>query len=101
MFQIFMMIGWAVLLVILLYMWADIREISEMVKENKREMLRSNIGGRAATVYPNLRENSSRKTAKQEDGDEEAAPEGKKETTLSLNESEEQVLREVLTEFLG
>lgn len=61
MFQIFMIIGWAVQLVILLYVWADIREIADLVRENKREMLRNNIGGRAAVVYPNLRENSDGK----------------------------------------
>lgn len=101
MFQIFMIIGWAVLLVILLYLWADVREISEIVKEVKREMLRNNIGGRAAAVYPNLREDPGRKMAKQDGEDKEQQPEERKEKILSLNESEEQVLREVLTEFLG
>ena len=101
MFQIFMMIGWAVQLVILLYVWADIREIADLVRENKREMLRNNIGGRAAVVYPNLRENSGGKTEKQEEGQDNREAEGKPGGVLRLNESEEQVLREVLTEFLG
>ncbi len=100
MFQIFMIIGWAVQLVILLYLWADIREIGELVRENKREMLRNNIGGRASVVYPNLREDSLRKPAAEETP-ENPAQEGKDEGALKLNESEEQVLREVLSEFLG
>ena len=79
----------------------DIREIADLVRENKREMLRNNIGGRAAVVYPNLRENSGGKTEKQEEGQDNREAEGKPGGVLRLNESEEQVLREVLTEFLG
>ena len=101
MFQIFMIIGWAVQLVILLYIWADIREIADLARENKREMLRSSIGGRAPVVYPNLREESVRKAEKQEEGQESRVPEEKAAGSLQLNESEEQVLREVLSEFLG
>ena len=52
-------------------------------------------------VYPNLRENSGGKTEKQEEGQDNREAEGKPGGVLRLNESEEQVLREVLTEFLG
>ena len=56
MFRVFIIAAWAVLLVILLYLWADVREISGIVKESKRELLRSNLSVRAAESYPNFQD---------------------------------------------
>lgn len=101
MFQACMIIGWAVLLIVLLYVWADVREVAAIVKENKREMLRKNIGSRASGNYPNLREDSGMKTEESAELEGEMEEPGVQKRTISLNESEEQILREVLTEFLG
>lgn len=101
MFQAFMIIGWAVLLIVLLYIWADVRETGAIVKEMKREMLRKNIGGRASGNYPNLREEAAGKMPSPSEPDEDLEGVDRQKRTISLNESEEQILREVLTEFLG
>lgn len=95
MFRIFMIIAWAVLLVLLLYLWADVREIAGIVKENKRELLRSSLNTRALESFPNFQEEEQRAARQpQEDGD-------KQPQKTALSASEEQVLNEVLTEFLG
>ena len=95
MFRIFMIIAWAVLLVLLLYLWADVREIAGIVKENKRELLRSSLNTRASESFPNFQEEEQRAARQpQEDGE-------KQPQKTGLSASEEQVLNEVLTEFLG
>ena len=94
-FRIFMIIAWAVLLVLLLYLWADVREIAGIVKENKRELLRSSLNTRASESFPNFQEEEQRAARQpQEDGE-------KQPQKTALSASEEQVLNEVLTEFLG
>lgn len=95
MFQIFIIVGWAVLVILLLYLWADVREISGLVKENKRELLRSTLNMRASERFPNLREEDP-ENEKQETQEKE-----RQSRTASLSPSEEQVLDEVLAEFLG
>lgn len=99
MFRVFIVVAWAVLLVILLYLWAEVREIGTVVKENKRELLRSNLSARAAESFPNFQEEEKKKQEK--NGEREQEIQGKKLQTVSLNASEERVLDEVLTEFLG
>lgn len=101
MFQIFMIIGWAVLLIILLYVWADVREIEAIVKDNKRELLRSNFGGRSAAIQEvDRKESRGKKDLQQEKNA--AVPKQKVQAgTASMKESDEQVLQEVLAEFLG
>ena len=94
MFRIFMVIAWAVLLVLLLYLWADVREIAGIVKENKRELLRSSLNTRASESFPNFQEEQRAARQPQEDGE-------KQPQKTALSASEEQVLNEVLTEFLG
>ena len=110
MFRVFIVIAWAVLLVLLLYLWADVREIAGIVKENKRELLRSNLSGRAGESFPNFQEEKQQKSgpkevSKQPDGesakDRESEAQKKKLLQGSLNAAEERVLDEVLTEFLG
>lgn len=99
MFQIFIIAGWAAVLIILLYMWADVREISTLVKENKRELLRSSLSQRAGESFPNLREEPGEN--KEADG---AGTEENGEIqngTVPLSASEERVLDEVISEFLS
>ena len=94
----FIVIAWAVLLVLLLYLWADVREIAGIVKESKREILRGSLNARAAESFPNFQEEEKKERQKnrEKQGAEEKKPQG-----VPLNASEQQVLDEVLTEFLG
>lgn len=91
MFQILMLIGWGVLLVILLYVWADVREIAGAVKETRREMMRSSLAGRTGRREASMQD---------EEEDQEPAEKIQADTTV-LKPSEEQILQEVLAEFLG
>lgn len=43
MFRIVMIAAWAALLILILYLWADVREILGIVKDVKRELLRSSL----------------------------------------------------------
>lgn len=93
MFEIGLTIGWAAIMILLFCIRADIRELSTIIKESRREQLRNSFGGRANEVYPNFQAESHKVSGKE-----------KKEEPRqisSLNKSEEQVLKEVLTEFLG
>jgi len=96
-----MVIGWAVLLVLLLYIWADVREIAGAVKENKRELLRNSFGGRTSGNAPALQEEPAWKQESRPGSRTEKEETGRAPRQAALNESEEQVLKEVLTEFLG
>ena len=98
MFRVFIVIAWAVLLVLLLYLWADVREIAGIVKESKREILRGSLNARAVESFPNFQEEEKKERQKnrEKQGAEEKKPQG-----VPLNASEQQVLDEVLTEFLG
>lgn len=93
MFQIGLTIGWAALMILLLCIRADIKELSTIMKESRREQLRNSFSGRKKEVYPNFQEETYKETR------EEKKEEQRK--TSVLNQSEEQVLKEVLTEFLG
>lgn len=93
MFEIGLTIGWAALMILLLCIRADIRELAALMRENRRELLRNSMGGRTNESFPNLQEHTYREKA------EEKKAEGRKPS--ALNQSEEQVLKEVLTEFLG
>ena len=93
MFEIGLTLGWAALMILLLCIRADIRELSSLMKENRRELLRNSFGGRTNENFPNFQE-EARREAKQEKKEE-------AKQTSSLNKSEEQLLKEVLTEFLG
>lgn len=93
MFEIGLTIGWAALMILLLCIRADIRELSALMKENRRELLRNSFGGRTNESYPNFQDEAYKETKRE-----------KKEEpkqVRSLNQSEEQLLKEVLTEFLG
>ena len=98
MIRIVMIAAWAVLLVVLLYVWADVRETGANVKEIRRELLRSNLSARAAESFPNFeKEGREEAEGKQQASAEKADKTGAK----ALKPEEEQVLDEVLTEFLG
>lgn len=64
MFRVFIVIAWAVLLVLLLYLWADVREIAGIVKESKREILRGSLNARAAESFPNFQEEEKKERQK-------------------------------------
>ena len=98
MFRIVMIAAWAVLLIVVLYLWADVREIRSVVKDTKRELLRSNLSARAAESFPNFGKEAreTREAEGQQEAEEQTKAPGK-----SLDPREEQVLNEVLTEFLG
>ncbi len=100
MFEICMVIGWAAAMILLLFIRTDIRELSGLIRENRRELLRNSIGSRAAESYPNFQKEDRQRgrSAKKEAEKQQAEPE---KQPLRLNESEEQLLKEVLTEFLG
>ena len=98
MFRIMMIAAWAVLLILILYLWADVREIRSVVKDTKRELLRSNLSARAAESFPNF-EQEAREEQEQQTQQETEKP--VKNVVKNLNPQEEQVLKEVLSEFLG
>lgn len=98
MFRIVMIVAWAVLVILVLYLWADVREVLAVVKDAKRELLRSNLSARAAESFPNFGKEAreTREAEEQQEAEEQTKAPGK-----SLDPREEQVLNEVLTEFLG
>ena len=98
MFRMVMIAAWAVLLILLLYLWADVREILGIVRDTKRELLRSNLSARAAENFPNF-EQEAREEQEQQAQQETEKP--VKSVVKNLNPQEEQVLKEVLSEFLG
>ena len=95
MIRIVMIAAWAVLLVVLLYVWADVRETGANVKEIRRELLRSNLSARAAESFPNFEKEG------REEAEEKQQAAADKTGAKALKPEEEQVLDEVLTEFLG
>ena len=98
MFRIVMIVAWAVLVILVLYLWADVREVLAVVKDAKRELLRSNLSARAAESFPNFGKEA--REAREAEGQQEVE-EQPKGPGKSLDPREEQVLNEVLTEFLG
>lgn len=97
MLRIVMIAAWAVLLVLLLYIWADVREILGNVKDMKRDTLRASLSSRASESFPNFEKEAKEKQEKKQQ--EEQVTETAEEKRL--NPQEEQVLHDVLTEFLG
>lgn len=100
MFEICMVTGWAAAMILLLLIRAEIRELSGLMKENRRELLRNNLGSRTGESYPNFQEESRQKKIHGRKEEQEQHLEQEK-PSIRLNESEEQILKEVLTEFLG
>lgn len=74
-------------------------EIRSVVKDTKRELLRSNLSARASESFPNFEKEAREKEV---DGQQEAAQSSSvRSSGKSLNPQEEQVLNDVLSEFLG
>jgi len=115
MFQVFMIIGWVAILVLLLYIWADVREIAGVVKDSKRELIRCNFGGRTSGKRQSIIDDDSgwskQDTEKAAGADPTVQGQAKRshreeEKTIQAagevkKQSEEQILQEVLAEFLG
>ena len=103
MFEIFVMVGWTILGILLLYLWADVREMKRDLKSCRRDLMRNSLGGRTSEGYPGFSEEEYWKEARQEQAEEETAPPEPKrsEKKTPLNPKEEQVLRESLAELLG
>lgn len=97
-FQILTAAGFLTLFVMLLYLWADIRELKTIAKENRRELCRKSFGERPP------RENIAFSKEKGKSfGEEEVREASEDKTALRehLKAEEQQILQEVLTEFLG
>ena len=100
MFRIVMIAAWAAMLILILYLWADVREILGIVKDTKRELLRSSLSARATESFPNFKKEA--READVQTSQAQKNPEVQKKSDIkSLNPQEEQVLNEVLSEFLG
>ena len=114
--------------ILLLYLWADVREIKREWKSFRREHMRNSLGGRTSEQYPGFSEEAYWKDMeKSEEAQRERAPEGDlpegrlsevclseqtefpdllkpcegRERVVTLKPGEEQVLRDILLEFLG
>ena len=117
MFEIFMILGMVVLGVLLLYIWSDVRELKQEVKSYRRDLMRNSVGGRTSENYEGFSEEDYWREAREEQAKEQ---EGQRELqeddigtvlmepaseerrkTFSLKPGEEQVLREILMEFLN
>ncbi|MCI8852441.1 MAG: hypothetical protein HFI31_04600 [Lachnospiraceae bacterium] len=114
MLPVFAVIGWIIVTILLLYLWADVREIKRDLKSCRRDLVRNSLNGRTSENYPGFSEEEYWREAKREQADtgkkgqdrdlttgpaiSEAAEEKK---PAALKPGEEQVLREVLAEFLG
>ena len=94
MFRVFIVIAWAVLLVLLLYLWADVREIAGIVKESKREILRGSLNARAAESFPNFQEEEKKERQKnrEKQGAEEKQPQG-----VPLNASDNRNFKDIFS----
>ena len=104
MWEIIAAIGWFPMGILLLYLWSDVREIKRELKAYRRDSLRNSVGGRTSDHYPGFSEETYWKEAGQETVDtkeQEEEPALQRSRTLTLKPGEEQVLKEILLEFLG
>ena len=65
MFEIFMMVGWTLLGILLLYLWADVREVKREMKNYRRDLMRNSLGGRTSDNYPGFSEEDYWKEARE------------------------------------
>lgn len=105
-FEIFMMVGWTLFGIMLLYLWADVRELKQDFKTYRRDLMRNSIGGRTSEGYTGFSEEEYWKEVKEEEPFEiqpvqEEPVKSEKKRGVSLKPGEEQVVREILTEFLN
>ena len=66
MFEIFAMVGWVIVGILLLYLWADVREMKRDLKSCRRDLVRNSLGGRTSENYPGFSEEQYWKEARQE-----------------------------------
>ena len=105
-FEIFMMVGWTLFGIMLLYLWADVRELKQDVKTYRRDLMRNSLGGRTSESYTGFSEEEYWKEAREAEDLEaefvqEQSVKSEKKKGITLKPGEEQVVREILTEFLG
>ena len=97
------------LTILLMYLWGDVRRIKEELRNYRREQVRTSVGGRLSPNYPGFSEEKYWEEAgkEQAEGEEPSVPEAafaeprEKGRVLTLKPGEEQVLREILLEFLS
>ena len=68
----------------------------ELLRENKRELLRRNLSGRASETFPNFQEEDQKEREREqqrsrEEAEERSQEQGRKTRGMTLNASEEQV----------
>lgn len=97
-FQILTAAGFLALFVTLLYLWADVRELKAIAKENRRELLRKSFGARAPREDRLFSEEKGETSGAEE---QRKAGEDRAAVREGLKAEEQQILQEVLTEFLG
>lgn len=105
-FVVMALVGFAILL---MYLWGDVRRVKEDLRNYRREQVRTSVGGRLSPNYPGFSEEKYWEEAKIEQAEGEDAPDpeaafgepGEKGRVLTLKPGEEQVLREILLEFLS
>ena len=91
--------------ILLLYLWADVRDGKRELQEIRRERMRNSIGGRMSGQYPGFSEENYWREAEEQAAEPEppkqpALPE-ERTRVLTLKPGEEEVLREILLEFLN
>lgn len=105
-FEIFMMVGWTLFGLIMLSLWADVRELKQDLKTYRRDLMRNQLGGRTSENYSGFSEEEYWRSAREEIAMEEGhMPEEpvrkEKRREPALKPGEEQVVREILSEFLS
>jgi len=111
MFEMIWTAGLALAIGLLLFVWADVRKIGRELKTYRRDLMRNSLGGRTSDHYAGFSEEDYWKEAREEQEKErqqEVKPEIQQEPVkedkrkvLTLKPGEEQVLREILLEFLN
>ena len=65
-FEIFMMVGWTLFGLIMLSLWADMREMKQDLKTYRRDLMRNQLGGRTSENYPGFSEEEYWRSAREE-----------------------------------
>ena len=118
MVEIFAVSGLALVSILLLCLWADVRELKRELKTWRRDFMRNSVGGRTSDGYPGFSEEAywrEAREAQEQESEEEAKAHPEMERVpgdcqpepvrqrkvVTLKPGEEQVLREILVEFLS
>lgn len=95
MFEIFMVVGWTLLGILLLYLWADVRELKQELKACRRDLMRNTIGGRTSENYSGFSEEDYWEEARR---DQEKEKQGKKKSQSEKNQEQKQEKRKFQNE---